>query len=50
MFKSGQRSASQAQWSRLQHWVDSVEKVESSAAAKTSLKLTRSEHWQEKPS
>src|SRR5215831_19366010 len=27
MFKSGQRSASQAQWSRLQHWVDTVEKV-----------------------
>jgi hypothetical protein len=26
------------------------EKVESSAAAKTSLKLTRSEHRQEKPS
>jgi hypothetical protein len=31
-------------------WADSVEKVESNAAAKTSLKLTRSEHRQEKPS
>jgi hypothetical protein len=29
---------------------DAVEKVESSAAAKTSLILTRSEHRQEKPS
>jgi hypothetical protein len=28
MFKSGQRSASQAQWSRLQHWVTSADQFE----------------------
>jgi hypothetical protein len=31
-------------------WADSVEKVESNATAKTSLKLTQSELRQEKPS